>query len=76
MVAPDTEKLNPPLNVDFICEIDGKTLIGDIKTNGDKRRYEWDGKGYDFSKPVSDYPPQTQMKIDQLTFYFIVLDQA
>jgi hypothetical protein len=26
--------------VDFICEIDGKVLIGDIKTNGDKRRYE------------------------------------
>jgi len=25
--------------VDFICEIDGKILIGDIKTNGDKRRY-------------------------------------
>jgi hypothetical protein len=40
--------------VDFICEINGKILIGDIKTNGDKRRYEWIGKGYDFSKPVSD----------------------
>lgn len=42
--------------VDFICEIDGKVLIGDIKTNGDKRRYEWNSKTnkYDFSKPVSD----------------------
>lgn len=42
--------------VDFICEIDGKILIGDIKTNGDKRRYEWDTKtnSYDFTKPVSD----------------------
>lgn len=42
--------------VDFICEIDGKVLIGDIKTNGDKRRYEWDAKNnkYDFTKPVSD----------------------
>lgn len=42
--------------VDFICEIDGKILIGDIKTNGDKRRYEWDSKknSYDFTKPVSD----------------------
>lgn len=42
--------------VDFICEIDGKILIGDIKTNGDKRRYEWDTKNnkYDYSKPVSD----------------------
>lgn len=42
--------------VDFICEIDGKVLIGDIKTNGDKRRYEWDSvkNRYDFSKPVSD----------------------
>lgn len=42
--------------VDFICEIDGKVLIGDIKTNGDKRRYEWNTKTnkYDFTKPVSD----------------------
>lgn len=42
--------------VDFICEIDGKILIGDIKTNGDKRRYEWNTKTnkYDFTKPVSD----------------------
>jgi hypothetical protein len=42
--------------VDFICEIDGKILVGDIKTNGDKRRYEWNTKTnkYDFSKPVSD----------------------
>jgi hypothetical protein len=42
--------------VDFICEIDGKVLVGDIKTNGDKRRYEWNTKTnkYDFSKPVSD----------------------
>lgn len=40
--------------VDFVCEIDGKVLVGDIKTNGDKRRYEWTGKGYDFSKPMSD----------------------
>ena len=40
--------------VDFICEIDGKVLVGDIKTNGDKRRFKWNGKGYDFSKPVSD----------------------
>ena len=40
--------------VDFICEINGKILIGDIKTNGDKRRYEWTGSGYDFTKPVSD----------------------
>jgi hypothetical protein len=42
--------------VDFICEIDGKVLVGDIKTNGDKRRYEWDCKKncYDFKKPVSD----------------------
>lgn len=42
--------------VDFICEIDGKILIGDIKTNGDKRRYEWDAKNnkYDFSKPQSN----------------------
>lgn len=42
--------------VDFICEIDGKVLIGDIKTNGDKRRYAWDTKKncYDFKKPVSD----------------------
>ena len=42
--------------VDFICEIDGKVLIGDIKTNGDKRRYEWNDKlkKYDFTKPVSD----------------------
>jgi hypothetical protein len=42
--------------VDFICEIDGKILVGDIKTNGDKRRYEWNTKTnkYDFTKPVSD----------------------
>lgn len=42
--------------VDFICEIGGKTLIGDIKTNGDKRRYEWNDKlhRYDETKPVSD----------------------
>jgi hypothetical protein len=42
--------------VDFICEIDGKILIGDIKTNGDKRRYEWNTKlnKYDYTKPVSD----------------------
>jgi hypothetical protein len=42
--------------VDFICEIDGKVLVGDIKTNGDKRRYEWNTKTnkYDFTKPVSD----------------------
>jgi ribosomal protein L17 len=42
--------------VDFICEIDGKVLVGDIKTNGDKRRYEWNTKtnSYDFTKPVSD----------------------
>jgi len=42
--------------VDFICEIDGKILVGDIKTNGDKRRYEWNTKtnSYDFKKPVSD----------------------
>ena len=40
--------------VDFICEIDNKTLIGDIKTNGDKRRYEWTSKGYDMTKPLSD----------------------
>lgn len=44
--------------VDFICEIDGKTVIGDIKTNGEKRRYEsvcvrgeW---VEDKTKPVSD----------------------
>lgn len=42
--------------VDFICEIDGKILVGDIKTNGDKRRYAWDSSKnkYDYSKPVSD----------------------
>jgi hypothetical protein len=42
--------------VDFICEIDGKILIGDIKTNGDKRRFEWDAKKscYNFSKPQSN----------------------
>lgn len=42
--------------VDFICRINGKVLIGDIKTNGNKRRYEWDARknAYDFSKPVSD----------------------
>jgi hypothetical protein len=44
--------------VDFICEIDGKILIGDIKTNGDKRRYESTCiKGEwveDKTKPVSD----------------------
>jgi hypothetical protein len=42
--------------VDFICEIDGKILVGDIKTNGDKRRYEWNTKTnkYDYTKPVSD----------------------
>jgi len=42
--------------VDFICEIDGRVLVGDIKTNGDKRRYEWNTKTnkYDFTKPVSD----------------------
>jgi hypothetical protein len=42
--------------VDFICEINGKILVGDIKTNGDKRRYEWNTKTnkYDFTKPVSD----------------------
>jgi hypothetical protein len=44
--------------VDFICEIDGKILIGDIKTNGDKRRYGGrmiKGKWVeDMSKPQSD----------------------
>lgn len=40
--------------VDFVCEIDGRTLVGDIKTNGDKRRYYWDGKKYDTTRPVSD----------------------
>ena len=42
--------------VDFICEIDGKVLVGDIKTNGDKRRYEWNTKtnSYNLDKPVSD----------------------
>lgn len=40
--------------VDFVCEIDGRILVGDIKTNGDKRRYYWDGKKYDKDRPVSD----------------------
>jgi hypothetical protein len=44
--------------VDFICEIDGKILIGDIKTNGDKRRYGGKmikGKWVeDLNKPQSD----------------------
>jgi hypothetical protein len=44
--------------VDFICEIDGKILVGDIKTNGDKRRYSGKmikGKWIeDKSKPQSD----------------------
>ncbi len=44
--------------VDFICEIDGKILIGDIKTNGDKRRYDGEmvkGKWVeDRNMPLSD----------------------
>lgn len=35
--------------VDFVCEIDGKILVGDIKTNGDKRRFDWKT-----GEPVSD----------------------
>jgi len=42
--------------VDFICEIDGKILIGDIKTNGDKRRYYYNKKtfSYDKTRPQSN----------------------
>jgi hypothetical protein len=40
--------------VDFICEINGKILVGDIKTNGNKRKYYWNGKGYDYSRPQSN----------------------
>lgn len=40
--------------VDFICEINGKILVGDIKTNGNKRKYYWNGNSYDYKRPQSN----------------------